>query len=31
MVKSLRRANGDVVQDFQTEKRPVLDPRWPTS
>ena len=27
MVKSLRAANGDVVQDFQTEKRPVLDPR----
>jgi penicillin-binding protein 1B len=27
MVKSLRAANGDMVQDFQTEKRPVLDPR----
>jgi penicillin-binding protein 1B len=27
LVNSLRKANGDVVEDFHTEQKPVLDPR----
>jgi penicillin-binding protein 1B len=27
MIHSIRAANGDVVEDFQNDKRPVLDPR----
>lgn len=27
MIRSLRQANGDVVEDFQTTRKPVLDPR----
>ncbi len=27
MIKSLRQPNGDVVEDFNTTKKPVLDPR----
>jgi len=26
-IKSLRNAHGDVIEDFSTEKKPVLDPR----
>ncbi len=27
LIRSIREANGDVLEDFQTTKRPVLDPR----
>ena len=27
LIRSMRAPNGDVVEDFQNEKRPVLDPR----